>query len=118
MTDSELIENLGGPTKVAELLNFDKAGGVQRVQNWIARGIPAQVKVDHPEIFMRDWSAAKGLNNQPVIQPDLAPTPALPVIQTEPDRRNADLEAEPVEGMQLESRSAADKLAAKTAGVL
>lgn len=53
MNDSELIKRLGGPTKVAELLKFDQAGGVQRVQNWLKRGIPAQVKVDHPEIFMR-----------------------------------------------------------------
>ena len=57
MNDSELIEHLGGPTKVAEILRYDKAGGVQRVQNWLVRGIPAQVKVDHPEIFMRDWVA-------------------------------------------------------------
>lgn len=58
MTDSELIEHLGGPTKVAELLQFDKAGGVQRVQNWITRGIPAQVKVDHPAIFMTGFNLA------------------------------------------------------------
>lgn len=59
MKDSELIKSLGGPTKVAELLQFDKAVGVQRVQNWITRGIPAQVKVDHPEIFMRAWSTPR-----------------------------------------------------------
>ena len=59
MYDSKLIEHLGGPTKVAELLRFDKDGGVQRVQNWLTRGIPAQIKVDHPEIFMRDWAAGQ-----------------------------------------------------------
>lgn len=59
MNDSELIKCLGGPTKVAELLKFEQAGGVQRVQNWLTRGIPAQVKVDHPEIFMRTWPATK-----------------------------------------------------------
>ncbi len=53
MNDSELIRSLGGPTKVAELLKFEQAGGVQRVQNWLKRGIPAQVKVDYPELFMR-----------------------------------------------------------------
>ena len=52
MTDSQLIENLGGPTKVAELLKFDKQGGVQRVQNWLTRGIPAHVKVNYPHLFM------------------------------------------------------------------
>jgi hypothetical protein len=52
--DKELIEHLGGPTKVCELLRYDKSkGGVQRVQNWLTRGIPAQVKVDFPDIFMR-----------------------------------------------------------------
>lgn len=53
MTDKDLIKTLGGPTRVAELLGYDKAdGGVQRVQNWITRGIPSKVKVDHPSIFL------------------------------------------------------------------
>lgn len=53
MNDAELIKALGGPTRVAERLGYDKAtGGVQRVQNWIARGIPSKVKLDHPEIFL------------------------------------------------------------------
>ena len=51
--DAERIESLGGPTQVAELLGFSKTqGGVQRVQNWIKRGIPAKVKLDHPHIFL------------------------------------------------------------------
>lgn len=51
--DSQLIDSLGGPAKVAELLGFDKSdGGIQRVHNWRTRGIPAKVKVDHPDIFM------------------------------------------------------------------
>lgn len=51
--DAELIKSLGGPTKVAELLGFDKAaGGVQRVQNWLTRGIPAAVKVSRPDLFL------------------------------------------------------------------
>lgn len=53
MTDTELINSLGGPTKVADLLKLQGAGRVQRVQNWFSRGIPSKVKVDHPEIFMR-----------------------------------------------------------------
>lgn len=51
--DAALIEALGGPAKVAEKLGYDKAnGGLQRVQNWITRGIPAAVKVERPDLFM------------------------------------------------------------------
>lgn len=50
-SDKKLIESLGGPAKVAELLKFGK-GGTQRVHNWMARGIPARVKLDHPEVFL------------------------------------------------------------------
>ncbi len=50
--DQELIRSLGGPTKLAELLGFKKPGSVQRVQNWIVRGIPAAVKLAHPKIFL------------------------------------------------------------------
>ena len=53
MNDAELIDSLGGPARVAELLNLEKAGGVQRVHNWKARGIPARVKLDHPDLFLR-----------------------------------------------------------------
>lgn len=54
MTDIELIKALGGPTKVAELLGYDKSnGGVQRVQNWLTRGIPAQVKLDNQLLFLK-----------------------------------------------------------------
>lgn len=49
--DQERIRALGGPTKLARLLGYDR-GGPQRVSNWIARGIPASVKVEHPELFM------------------------------------------------------------------
>jgi hypothetical protein len=52
MTDADRIKSLGGPAKVAELLGLDKrAGGVQRVCNWMTRGIPAAVKLNHPELF-------------------------------------------------------------------
>ncbi|MGO4278237.1 hypothetical protein [Cupriavidus sp. RAF20_2] len=50
--DRELIDRLGGPAKVAELLGFDKKGGVQRVHNWKERGIPSAVKVAYPDIFL------------------------------------------------------------------
>lgn len=52
MSDAELIEKLGGPAALAERLGYDKDGGVQRVQNWRTRGIPAQVKVEFPAIFI------------------------------------------------------------------
>lgn len=46
--DASLIDHLGGPAKLAKRLRFDpKKGGVQRVQNWKARGIPASVERDN-----------------------------------------------------------------------
>jgi hypothetical protein len=52
--DRELIERLGGPTRVAELLGWPKHGGAQRVQNWLSRGIPPAVKVRRPDLFLAD----------------------------------------------------------------
>ncbi|HVL77600.1 MAG TPA: hypothetical protein VM406_16420 [Noviherbaspirillum sp.] len=53
MDDKKLIEDLGGPAKVAEQLGYDKAqGGVQRVHNWMTRGIPAKVKLERPDLFL------------------------------------------------------------------
>lgn len=52
-TDKSIIEDLGGPAKVAEMLGYPKAGGVQRVQNWMTRGIPSKVKLDNPELFLK-----------------------------------------------------------------
>jgi hypothetical protein len=52
--DKELILSLGGISAVAKLLKYDlKNGGIQRVGNWMTRGIPAQVKVDYPHIFLK-----------------------------------------------------------------
>lgn len=51
--DARLIRDLGGPTKVAELLRYTKKNGPQRVQNWLTRGIPPAVKLQHPELFLR-----------------------------------------------------------------
>jgi hypothetical protein len=61
MTDQQLIRSLGGPTAVSKMLGFDK-GGVQRVQNWISRGIPARIKLDHPHIFLAGIQANKQQN--------------------------------------------------------
>lgn len=57
--DRELIERLGGPTRVAELLGWPKYGGAQRVQNWLSRGIPPAVKVHRPDLFL-----AEAIQNQ------------------------------------------------------
>jgi hypothetical protein len=52
-SDSQLIDALGGPAKVALMLGYDTdAGGVQRVSNWKKRGIPSKVKVERPDLFM------------------------------------------------------------------
>ncbi|GLC92344.1 hypothetical protein Tamer19_17520 [Cupriavidus sp. TA19] len=50
--DRELIDRLGGPAKVAELLGFDKKGGAQRVHNWKERGIPPAIKLAYPDVFL------------------------------------------------------------------
>lgn len=50
LSDADLIESLGGTTKVAKMV-----GGYsrQRVWNWKIRGIPAYVKVKFPDLFLR-----------------------------------------------------------------
>lgn len=48
MTDKELIKKLGGVTAVANFLKISP----QRVGNWGRRKIPAQIKLDNPEIFL------------------------------------------------------------------
>jgi hypothetical protein len=49
--DRDVIDRLGGSSKVAELLGFDKRGGVQRVSNWKKRGIPSAIKLSRPDLF-------------------------------------------------------------------
>jgi hypothetical protein len=69
-SDSALIDRLGGPSKVAEALGYDKAkGGVQRVQNWKKRGIPADVKLQHPELFLSDLFEENRLRATDDVQP-------------------------------------------------
>lgn len=51
MTDKAIIEKHGGPAKLARKLGFEKHNGTQRVSNWITRGIPPRVKLEHPELF-------------------------------------------------------------------
>lgn len=52
MTDADIIKHWGGPTKLAALLGYRQP---QRVSNWIRRGIPAQVKLDRPDLFIRPF---------------------------------------------------------------
>ena len=48
---AELINRLGGPSKLAKALGFNGAGSVQRVQNWKYRGIPEVIFLRNPQIF-------------------------------------------------------------------
>jgi hypothetical protein len=58
--DKQTILDLGGPTEVARLLGLDiENGGVQRVQNWIKRGIPPKEKLARPDLFLPEFRAAK-----------------------------------------------------------
>jgi len=50
MSDKELIMKLGGVNIVSSYLGLS----YQCVFNWLSRGIPAQVKLDHRDIFLTD----------------------------------------------------------------
>ena len=50
MTDQELIKRLGGVKTISQFFNFKH----NTVNNWVHRGIPAQVKVDYQEYFLTD----------------------------------------------------------------
>lgn len=54
MSDADLIEELGGPTKVSDLLGLPRDNGPQRVSNWKVRGIPPRVKLQRPDLFLRN----------------------------------------------------------------
>jgi hypothetical protein len=65
--DAQLIKELGGPAKLAEQLGFHKKGGTQRVQNWLYRGIPSDVKLSRPDLFLKGLSfAPRKLKKTPV----------------------------------------------------
>ncbi len=49
--DARLIQMLGGPSKVASILGYRRKGGIQRVHNWMKRGIPARVRLENPDLF-------------------------------------------------------------------
>jgi len=70
-TSAQVIDTLGGPKKVAELLGITVPGAIQRVSNWKRRGIPPAVLLRHHNVF------------RPLIWPDL-PTPS-PCPRENPD---------------------------------
>lgn len=57
--DRQIIRQLGGPTKVANMLGLTQHGP-QQVANWLNRGIPAHIKVRHPELFMPELAERFG----------------------------------------------------------
>lgn len=71
--DKARIAALGGPAKLAAKLNYG-AGGVQRVQNWITRGIPWKVKAQHPNLFLRPLDEVAAAGAQPEPESQHAPT--------------------------------------------
>lgn len=72
--DTQLIGRFGGATKLAARLGFSiKGGGVQRVQNWKERGIPASVERDNP--WITDERRAMLNVNRPEAVPELALAP-------------------------------------------
>lgn len=56
--DRKVIASHGGPAKLARLLGLDEPGGTQRVSNWMRRGIPALIKLDHLDLFINEPSAS------------------------------------------------------------
>ena len=58
MNDAQLIEELGGPAKLAKRLGFT----VQRVTNWRVRGIPPKVKIDHQRLCLKRRKVGGGRN--------------------------------------------------------
>ena len=57
--DSQTIDALGGVTEVARKLGFALPQGASRVANWRRRGIPAQVKLDFPWLFLAPQKQAE-----------------------------------------------------------
>lgn len=46
--DQKIIKQLGGTSAVARMIQRSP----QCVHNWTVRGIPAAVKLEHPELFL------------------------------------------------------------------
>lgn len=50
MTDKEIIERLGGVKAIANFFGWKYT----TVHNWVHRGIPSKIKVNHKQYFMTD----------------------------------------------------------------
>lgn len=51
--DKALIDALGGVHQVVALMSYEpSAANIQRVKNWLTRGIPSKVKVERPDLFL------------------------------------------------------------------
>lgn len=51
-THEQIIDRLGGPAKVAQMLGIaGEKGAVQRVSNWKRRGIPPRILLEHQNVF-------------------------------------------------------------------
>jgi len=53
MTDREIIEYYGGGTKLARKLGLLTHHDRIKVNLWKTRGIPAKIKLQYPEIFLK-----------------------------------------------------------------
>lgn len=53
--DKQIIKQLGGAGKVSKLVGVSR----QRAQNWLTRGIPAKIKIQFPELFLKEVAMKK-----------------------------------------------------------
>ena len=53
MTDKEIVEFYGGGTKLARKLGLLTHPDRIKVNNWKVRGIPAKIKLQYPELFLK-----------------------------------------------------------------
>lgn len=49
--DRDIIAALGGPKNMARLLGYALPSGQWRVNNWVQRGIPANVKLNRTDLL-------------------------------------------------------------------
>ena len=53
MTDSEIIEFCGGSKALCKRLGWSGISQEIKVYQWKKRGIPAKIKLQYPEIFLK-----------------------------------------------------------------
>lgn len=59
------VNELGGPTKVVELLGWSGIpGSVQRVSNWNKRGVPSSVLLEFPHVFSNSKPEDRGASSR------------------------------------------------------